>query len=160
MTTFTTTRNIAVDPAAIFAAIADPKRLALWWGPDGFTNTFETFEFRQGGLWKFSMHGPDGRIYPNESQFVTVVPNSKVIVQHLSAPHFELSITLLAQPEGTTVLWEQRFDDPAVAASVRHIVEPANEQNLDRLTAEVLPPRLGDGSVDNGVQPCPSTTTH
>jgi hypothetical protein len=25
------------------------------------------------------------------------------------------------------------FEDPAVAARIRHIVEPANEQNLDRL---------------------------
>jgi hypothetical protein len=38
---------------------------------------------------------------------------------------------------GTLVTWEQVFDDPAVANAIRHIVEPANEQNLDRLTAEV-----------------------
>jgi hypothetical protein len=29
------------------------------------------------------------------------------------------------------------FDNPEVAAAVRHIVEPANEQNLARLAAEV-----------------------
>ena len=27
----------------------------------------------------------------------------------------------------------QEFEDSAVAARIRHIVEPANEQNLDRL---------------------------
>lgn len=29
------------------------------------------------------------------------------------------------------------FEVPTVAEAVRHIVVPANEQNLDRLTAEV-----------------------
>jgi hypothetical protein len=28
-----------------------------------------------------------------------------------------------------------RFDDPAEAARIRPVVEPANEQNLDRLAA-------------------------
>ena len=29
--------------------------------------------------------------------------------------------------------WAQEFEDSAVAARIRHIVEPANEQNMDRL---------------------------
>jgi uncharacterized protein YndB with AHSA1/START domain len=49
MTTFTTTREIPASPAAVFAAFQDPARLARWWGPNGFTTTFETFEFRPGG---------------------------------------------------------------------------------------------------------------
>jgi hypothetical protein len=38
---------------------------------------------------------------------------------------------------GTLVSWMQTFEDPAVAAAVRPIVEPANEQNLTRLAEEV-----------------------
>lgn len=35
----------------------------------------------------------------------------------------------------------QEFEDSAVAARIRHIVEPANEQNLDRLlSALAIPP--------------------
>jgi uncharacterized protein YndB with AHSA1/START domain len=41
--------------------------LSRWWGPAGFTNTFEVCEFKKGGRWSFVMHGPDGRNYPNES---------------------------------------------------------------------------------------------
>lgn len=55
MTTFSTTRQLAAIPAAIFAAIKDPERLAKWWGPNGFANRFETFEFHAGGKWTFSM---------------------------------------------------------------------------------------------------------
>ena len=45
----------------VFSAFTDPKHLAQWWGPDGFTTTTHSFEFRTGGVWRFVMHGPDGR---------------------------------------------------------------------------------------------------
>ena len=54
-----------------------------------------------------------------------------------SAPTFVLTVSLESTATGTRVIWEQVFDDPAVAQAVRAIVEPSNEQNLDRLTAEV-----------------------
>ncbi len=46
-------------------AVSDPKHLAQWWGPDGFTITTSSFDFRAGGVWRFVMHGPDGRDYQN-----------------------------------------------------------------------------------------------
>jgi hypothetical protein len=61
----------------------------------------------------------------------------KVVIQHENAPRFVLIITLSSDAAGTRVEWEQTFEDAAVAAAVRHIVEPANEQNLDRWMAEV-----------------------
>jgi uncharacterized protein YndB with AHSA1/START domain len=137
MTTFRTSRPFAVPPAKVFAAIQDPACLALWWGPEGFTNRFETFEFRPGGLWKFDMIGPDGTVYPNESVFVGMEADRQVVIRHVCPPFFQLSITLEPVDAGsaTELCWEQVFDDPAVARAVRHIVEPANEQNLDRLSA-------------------------
>ena len=137
MTTFQTSREIAATPAAVFAAIAAPERLAKWWGPQGFRNSFEVCDFRPGGAWRFTMHGPDGTSYPNQSVFETIEDARKVVIQHACAPLFRLSIELLPGDTGTRVLWTQVFEDPAVAAAVRHIVEPANEQNLDRLAAEV-----------------------
>lgn len=83
------------------------------------------------------MVGPDGREYPNESVFASVVPDRLVVIRHVCAPHFQLTIALEAEGSGTLLRWDQAFDDPAVAAAVRAIVEPANEQNLDRLTAEL-----------------------
>jgi uncharacterized protein YndB with AHSA1/START domain len=41
-----TQRILPYTPDEIYDAFADPARLAKWWGPDGFTNTFEIFEFR------------------------------------------------------------------------------------------------------------------
>jgi len=133
-TTFTTSRHLAATPAAVFAAIQDPARLATWWGPDGFSNRFEVFEFQPGGRWVFTMIGPDGATYPNESVFANIEADRQVVIRHVCQPFFELTITLESSPGGTQLLWEQAFDDAAVAQAVRHIVEPANEQNLDRLS--------------------------
>lgn len=137
MTTFTTERVIPTSPSTIFEAIQNADRLARWWGPKGFSNTFDTFDFQPGGRWVFTMHGPDGKDYLNESVFETIVPNNKVVIRHACAPLFRLTITLNEHPEGTLLLWEQAFDEDSVANAIRHIVEPANEQNLDRLCDEV-----------------------
>ena len=83
------------------------------------------------------MIGPDGKTYPNESKFEAIEPNRKVVIRHLSLPQFTLTISLNSTTTGTSVDWEQALDDSAVADAIRHIIEPANEQNLDRITAEV-----------------------
>ena len=136
-TTFRTSRQFAVPPATVFAAIADAARIARWWGPAGFSNRIAEFDFRPGGRWLFDMIGPDGTVYANESVFVTIAPDRQLVLRHVCQPHFQLGITLQPAAGGTLLLWEQTLDDDAVAAAVRHIVEPANEQNLDRLAAEL-----------------------
>jgi len=137
MIMFSTTRQFAVTPTEVFAAIKDAKRLAKWWGPNGFSNHFEVFEFQTGGKWIFSMIGLDGKTYPNESVFSSIEDNRQVVIQHVSPPQFQLTITLEPSSEGTLVRWEQAFADESVGQAIRHIVEPANEQNLDRLSVEL-----------------------
>ncbi|MFO1321601.1 MAG: SRPBCC family protein [Burkholderiales bacterium] len=131
---FHTARTLPHSPNAVYAAFASPGRLAAWWGPDGFTNTFDVFEFRVGGHWKFTMHGPDGADYPNESVFVALEPDARIVIKHVCPPYFTLTVGLAAVAGGTRLTWDQDFDDSKTAQAVRHIVEPANEQNLDRLT--------------------------
>ncbi|MBK7133627.1 MAG: SRPBCC domain-containing protein [Bacteroidales bacterium] len=137
MKTFKTSRYIPVPPESIFAAFTDPERFARWWGPSGFTNTFSQFNFKIGGKWSFIMHGPDGVDYPNEAEFIDIVPNEKVVIRHLVQPYFTLTILITKSITDSLVNWIQEFDSEEVAESVAHIVEPANEQNLDRLVAEV-----------------------
>lgn len=136
-TTFSTSRQIAATPAAIFDAIQSPERLARWWGPAGFSNRFDVFEFQLGGRWIFTMIGPDGTTYPNESVFERIEPGKQVVIRHACQPFFQLTILLEPSPAGTLLSWHQTFDEDSVAEAVRHIVEPANEQNLDRLVAEL-----------------------
>ena len=141
---FTTHRDIPAAPAAVFAAIENSTRLARWWGPAGFSNSFEVCDFQPGGIWRYVMHGPGDKHYPNESRFETIEPARKLVIRHVSQPHYRLTITLTPTASGgTRVDWLQAFDDERVASGIAHIVEPANEQNLDRLTAEVLGAEIG-----------------
>jgi uncharacterized protein YndB with AHSA1/START domain len=131
--TLSTSRTLPHSPAAIYAAFASPNVLASWWGPDGFSNSFEIFEFKPGGHWKFVMQSADGKNYANESVFTTLEPASKVIIEHIAHPHYTLTVRLTEVDGGTCISWEQVFKDCKTAQGLRHIVEPANEQNLDRL---------------------------
>ena len=132
MSTFRTARTFSATPNAVFSAFKAPERLARWWGPDGFHSTFDVFEFRPGGHWRFTMHGPNGSSFPNEATFDVIEPDRKIVIRHLSNPHFQLTVELEGNASGTLVTWEQAFESPEVAASLKHIVEPANEQNLSR----------------------------
>ena len=136
MTTFNTSREIPAPPEEVFAAFTDPERLARWWGPAGFTNTFHIFEFETGGRWVYTMHSPNGGNPENESVFDLVEP-SKIVIRHISQPKYRLTIDLLSTAAGTVVSWSQEFDDDEVARRIEKIVVPANEQNLDKLMAEL-----------------------
>ena len=137
MATLETFREIATPVEDVFAAFSDPVRLARWWGPAGFTNTFHTFEFETGGRWIYTMHGPDGRDYPNESVFREIVPEKKIVIHHIVLPIYSLVITLNENDGRTAVRWEQDFENKVFAAKMRDFLTTANEQNLDKLAAEV-----------------------
>lgn len=130
-----TERTMPFSASEIFGAFEDPAKLAEWFGPDGFTNTFEHFDFNEGGRWIFVMHGPNGVDYANENVFREIVRDQKVVFEHIFEPHFFLTITLSPKDEGTLLTWHQEFDSEEVLNRVMAIVGTANEQNLDRLTA-------------------------
>lgn len=132
--TLGTSRVLPFSPARIFNAISAPELLAQWWGPEGFSNRFSVFEFVPSGRWRFTMQGPDGTEYDNDSYFVDIVPEQKVVIRHDCQPYFTLTISLTAQAGATLLNWQQVFDDAATANAVREIAGPGNEQNLDRLT--------------------------
>jgi hypothetical protein len=60
-----------------------------------------------------------------------------VVIDHTCAPLFRLTITLEPEGDGTRVHWLQVFEDPAFAQAMKHILEPANAQNLERLEREL-----------------------
>jgi uncharacterized protein YndB with AHSA1/START domain len=133
--TFRHHRVLPHPPQRVYEAFARPELLARWWGPSGFTNTFEVFEFKPAGRWKYVMHGPNGSNHPNESVFLELDEPSRISIQHVSKPRYVLTVDLVAHGGGTAIRWTQEFESSLAAARLKHIVEPANEQNLDRLQA-------------------------
>lgn len=132
-------RSLLLDASTdqVFAAINDPERIARWWGPDGFTNTIHAFEFVEGGKWLLTMHGPDGKDYPNESRFARIAPDKCVVIEHFSGHHFFLTLELEARGQGTLLKWQQTFDTREHYECIASFVATANQQNLERLSVEV-----------------------
>ena len=133
-----TSRVLNASRERVFEAISDPAQLAQWWGPKGFTNTFHEFDFRTGGAWHFVMHGPDGKNYQNQSRFEEIAKPERVVLQHLSSPRFQLTITLDDVAGGKTKIgWRQRFETAEECARIKVYAIDGNEQNLDRLVAHL-----------------------
>jgi len=135
--TLSTRRVLSAPPHAVFSAFQAPERLARWWGPAGFTNTFRVFEFHSGGRWIFDMQGPTGINYPNESRFREIQSPSRIVIEHLAKPWYRLTISIREETTHTLLTWDQEFESPEVADRFRPLCTPANEQNLDRLEVEL-----------------------
>lgn len=131
------TLSIEATAAEVWAAMSQPERIARWWGPEGFHSTIHEFDFRPGGRWRLTMHGPDGAAYPNESRFIRLEPGRAWQIEHLSGHHFLLTIELAESGGVTRVAWQQTFDTAEHYQSLAAFVAEANQQNLERLAREV-----------------------
>ncbi len=59
-----------------------PEHIALWWGPNGFTNTVYKMEVKPGGVWDYMMHGPDGKDWPNLISYIEVKKPEILVYDH------------------------------------------------------------------------------
>src|SRR4029079_3485080 len=76
------TRIIEGPRPLVFEAYTEPRHLAHWWGPNGFTTPTRALEFRPGGVWDFMMHGPDGTDYPNWIEWREIEPPERLVFLH------------------------------------------------------------------------------
>lgn len=58
------TRTLSAHRARVWRAWTDPKQLALWWGPNGFTNPVCELDPRPDGVIRIHMRAPGGTVYP------------------------------------------------------------------------------------------------
>ncbi|MES2374734.1 MAG: SRPBCC family protein [Bacteroidota bacterium] len=121
----------------VFKAWTDPQHLAQWWGPKGFTNTFHEFDPRPGGNWKLTMHGPEKGNYPNESVFVEIVPNKKIVWNRISNPLFQGVVLFYEEGNGTRVVYKMIFGTAEECDKLIKFVPEKNEENFDKLEEEL-----------------------
>ena len=131
------TRVLDAPRELVFKAFSDPDHLARWWGPKEFTNTLQEFHLRPGGAWRVVMHDPDGGHFQNERFFVEVVRPERIVYNHVSGPNFRMTITLAEHCEKAKVTWCMYFDTAAERNKVKSFAVEANEENLDRLEAQL-----------------------
>lgn len=76
------TRIYDAPVKTVWDAWTDPKQVAQWWGPRGFTLTTHSKDFRVGGHWAYTMHGPDGTDYPNKTIYHEIEKYSRMVYDH------------------------------------------------------------------------------
>ena len=101
------TRLVNAPRALVFEVLSTPDHIDQWWGPSGFTNETHEMEFVVGGLWRYTMHGPDGKDWPNWIRYITIEAPSYISYDHggdMKDPaHFKGSIALEEQGDKTLV---------------------------------------------------------
>ena len=136
-------RNIDAPRELVFEAFTEVRHLSEWWGPEGFTTTTRSFEFRVGSAWDFVMHGPDGTDYQEWISWTEIVPPERIQLVHGESrddPNaFESMLTFAADGNATriemrTVFRTQAQRDEAIEKY--HAVE-GGQQTLNNLAAYV-----------------------
>jgi uncharacterized protein YndB with AHSA1/START domain len=140
-----TTRLIAAPRELIWKVLTMPEHLQHFWGPDGFTNTYRTFDLRVGGQALFTMHGPDGTDYPNRFIFVTIDPPRLLAFDHDNGGDGPVDHRFRGEVELTEEGGKTRIELRLIEASMeqrdaigKYAIE-GGLQNLDRLAAFVAP---------------------
>jgi len=76
------TRVFDAPRELVWKAWTEPEHIGEWWGPKGFTTTTHKMEVKPGGVWRFVMHGPDGRDYQNKITFIEGVKPERLLYKH------------------------------------------------------------------------------
>jgi len=100
------TRMLQAPRELVFQSWTDPRHLARWWGPEGFSITTRSIEASPGGVWDYVMHGPDGTDYVNRIRYVDIVRPERLSYIHgddEAEERFRVSVTM-ADRDGATLL--------------------------------------------------------
>lgn len=126
----------------VWDAWTEPEQTAQWWGPRGFTLTTHSKDLRVGGIWHYTMHGPDGTDYPNKTLYLEVEKHRKLVYDHGGnderAPLFRVEV-LFAEKSGQTKMdMRMILASPEAAAETKKFIKQAGgNATWDRL-AEYL----------------------
>ena len=137
-TEIVSTRILDFYRELVFKAWSNPEHLQKWWGPAGFTNTFQEFDFQIGGKWRFVMHGPDKGNYKNECEFLKIESPSLIAWKRHTQPYFKVLVTFEEINEfQTKIVFKMLFETAEECNKVKRFVVDKNEENFDKLENEL-----------------------
>ncbi len=147
---FVITRIFDAPRELVFRAWTDPKMLAEWWGPRGFTNPVCEWDVRPGGKIYDVMRAPNGMEFPMGGEFHEIVPPERLVfacgaLDENGKMLFELVHTAtFTEREGKTELVLRSVVAKTTADASKYLggFEPGMTQSLERLTE-----LLRDGTV-------------
>src|ERR671932_809515 len=125
-------RVIDAPRELVFEAFTEVRHLAQWWGPEGFTTTTRSFEFREGGAWDFVLHAPDGTDYQEWITWTEIAPPERIALLHGESrgdPNAFESVLTFA-PDGAATRIEMRTVFFSVSMSLDGFIAPESPEHL------------------------------
>jgi uncharacterized protein YndB with AHSA1/START domain len=107
------TRLFDAPRALVWKLWTDPEHIARWWGPNGFRSTIDEMDVRPGGVWQFTMHGPDGVDYPNKNIYLEIIEPERIVFTHVSEPQHHLTATFADEGKQTRLTVQMLFKSAA-----------------------------------------------
>lgn len=137
------TRIFDAPRSLVWKAWTDPKHVAQWWGPQGFTNPVCELDVRPGGAIRIDMRAPDGTVYPMTGIYREIVKPDRLVftsyaLDAAGKPMFEvLNTVMFAEQDGKTTLTVQARVINKAAVAERYLagMEQGWTQSLERLAA-------------------------
>src|SRR4029450_14651 len=129
----------------VWKAWTDPKMMAQWFGPRGFTNPVCELDVRVGGSLRIVMRGPDGRDYPMKGEFREVIAPERLVFSNVTTDNDgnhllegETAVTL-AEKNGKTTLTVKAYAVGLVPIAPQMLagMEAGWTQSIDKLEALV-----------------------
>ena len=136
------TRIFDAPRELVWKVWTDPEHVGKWWGPNGFTTTTHSMEVKPGGVWRYVMHGPDGRDYRNKVTYVEVTEPERLVYEHGTDKDTEPvnhHVTVTFRDEGGRTRVDMRMVFASAEART-HVIETYGafeglKQHLGRLEA-------------------------
>ncbi|MDZ8227230.1 MULTISPECIES: SRPBCC domain-containing protein [unclassified Nostoc] len=114
-------RILKAPREVVFQAWTDPKHIAQWWGPKGFTTRVIEMDVRPGGKWRYVMTGPDGKEYPAKGVFREIVPFERIVTTDEFDEGFE-KVVNADLPKGmvVTAIFEDLDSNTKLTLQIMH----------------------------------------
>lgn len=136
--TIEVSRLVNAPRPLVFKMFTEAKHIDAWWGPEGFRNETHEMNFFPGGIWRYTMHGPDGKDWPNWIKYKTIDAPELILYDHggeIGEPaHFEGCIRLDDKVGKTNVTLTLNFPSTdARDATLKFGAMEGGKQTLARL---------------------------
>jgi len=137
----TVSRLIKAPLELVWKALSEEKHVNAWWGPEGWSNSDSSWQFKAGGTWKYIMNGPADMHFPNHITWLEIQPLKRLYYEHgdQQSVHFKGEIVLSEAEGGTRVVMSGIFGSKEARdiTAKEHHAEVGAEQNMAKLEAYV-----------------------
>ena len=134
------TRLLNAPRELVWEVWTKPEHITNWWGPVGFTTTTREMNVKSGGVWRFMMHGPDGRDYPNKIVFIEVVKPELLVYNHTGEDEtedirFHVTVNFEKQGNKTKLTMRSLFEseEELIRVIKEYGAEEGMKQTVNRL---------------------------